>query len=247
MNPPCGRCNKIVYPTEKLNCLDKSWHKGCFSCETCGLKLTMKTYKGYSKKPYCQTHYPTTKFTSVADTPENMRLKAVSKQTSQVEYHKEHRKNLEQFTAVSETPENARVKKHLELSAAMYHKDYRPGQFGQDPSEPRPEGGYPGYTEPQRAPYIPPQATAVAPTAFSPTTSAPAPAPAHVPVQPAAPKAKDYYLALYDYQAAEDDEVSFNEGDRIIDAEIIDDGWMIATNSRTGARGLLPSNYVEKA
>ena len=54
-------------------------------------------------------------------------------------------------------------------------------------------------------------------------------------------------MAVYDYQAAEDDEVSFSEGDRIIDAEIIDDGWMIATNSRTGSRGLLPSNYVEKA
>ena len=37
----------------------------------------------------------------------------------------------------------------------MYQRDYKPGQFGQDPSEPRPEGGYPGYTEePPRAPYI---------------------------------------------------------------------------------------------
>lgn len=36
---------------------------------------------------------------------------------SQVEYQKEHRKNLEQFTAVSETPENARIKKQGELSA----------------------------------------------------------------------------------------------------------------------------------
>lgn len=23
MNPPCGRCGKAVYPTEKINCLDK--------------------------------------------------------------------------------------------------------------------------------------------------------------------------------------------------------------------------------
>lgn len=28
MNPPCGRCNKPVYPTEKINCLDKvRWDK----------------------------------------------------------------------------------------------------------------------------------------------------------------------------------------------------------------------------
>lgn len=23
MNPPCAKCNKTVYPVEKLNCLDK--------------------------------------------------------------------------------------------------------------------------------------------------------------------------------------------------------------------------------
>lgn len=23
MNPPCARCGKIVYPTEKVSCLDK--------------------------------------------------------------------------------------------------------------------------------------------------------------------------------------------------------------------------------
>ncbi|KAI6645841.1 LIM and SH3 domain protein 1 isoform X6 [Oopsacas minuta] len=244
MNPPCGRCKKTVYATEKLSCLDQAWHKGCFSCDTCGLKLTMKTYKGYSKRPYCETHYPTTKFTAVADTPENRRLKTVTKQTSHVEYQKEHRKNLEQFTAVADTPENARIKKHGELSTALYHKDYKPGQFGQDPSEPRPEAYTTKYQdEPERAPYIPPQATAMI------HTPAPAPAPAKAPAPaPVLAQAKaSYYVALYDYQAAEDDEVSFNEGDRIIDAEIIDDGWMIATNSGTGQRGLLPSNYVEKA
>nr|P80171.1 RecName: Full=LIM and SH3 domain protein 1; Short=LASP-1; AltName: Full=Cysteine-rich peptide ZF-1 [Sus scrofa]AAB25174.1 ZF-1=zinc-finger protein [swine, intestine, Peptide, 30 aa] [Sus scrofa]prf//1908255A ZF-1 peptide [Sus scrofa domesticus] len=30
MNPNCARCGKIVYPTEKVNCLDKFWHKACF-------------------------------------------------------------------------------------------------------------------------------------------------------------------------------------------------------------------------
>ena len=31
------------------------WHKACFTCEVCNLKLTMKTYKGYNKLPYCNT------------------------------------------------------------------------------------------------------------------------------------------------------------------------------------------------
>uniref|UniRef100_A0ABI8AEG4 LIM and SH3 domain protein 1 n=1 Tax=Felis catus TaxID=9685 RepID=A0ABI8AEG4_FELCA len=53
MNPNCARCGKIVYPTEKVNCLDKFWHKACFHCETCKMTLNMKNYKGYEKTPYC--------------------------------------------------------------------------------------------------------------------------------------------------------------------------------------------------
>ncbi|ERE80643.1 nebulette-like protein [Cricetulus griseus] len=53
MNPQCARCGKVVYPTEKVNCLDKYWHKGCFHCEVCKMALNMNNYKGYEKKPYC--------------------------------------------------------------------------------------------------------------------------------------------------------------------------------------------------
>jgi len=52
---------------------------------------------------------------------------------------------------------------------------------------------------------------------------------------------------MYNYTAADDDEVSFREGDYIINAEIIDEGWMIGTVERTGQKGMLPTNYVEKA
>ncbi|MGH0156340.1 UNVERIFIED_CONTAM: hypothetical protein FKN15_031323 [Acipenser sinensis] len=55
MNPQCARCGKIVYPTEKVNCLDKYWHKGCFHCEVCKMTLNMNNYKGYDKKPYCNS------------------------------------------------------------------------------------------------------------------------------------------------------------------------------------------------
>ena len=40
-------------------------------------------------------------------------------------------------------------------------------------------------------------------------------------------------------------QVSFQEGDIIINGEIIDDGWMSGTVKRTGQTGMLPSNYVE--
>lgn len=51
---------------------------------------------------------------------------------------------------------------------------------------------------------------------------------------------------MYDYVATDDDEVSFNEGDYIVHAEVIDDGWMSGTVESTGESGMLPSNYVEK-
>ena len=50
---------------------------------------------------------------------------------------------------------------------------------------------------------------------------------------------------MYDYAAADEDEVSFQEGDIIINANVIDDGWMEGTVERTGKTGMLPSNYVE--
>uniref|UniRef100_A0A4W4FQ73 LIM zinc-binding domain-containing protein n=1 Tax=Electrophorus electricus TaxID=8005 RepID=A0A4W4FQ73_ELEEL len=83
MNPHCARCGKIVYATEKVTCLDKYWHKGCFHCEVCKMTLNMNSYKGYEKKPYCNSHYPKQTFTSVADTPENLRLRQQSELQSQ--------------------------------------------------------------------------------------------------------------------------------------------------------------------
>ncbi|CAF3970562.1 unnamed protein product [Adineta steineri] len=51
--------------------------------------------------------------------------------------------------------------------------------------------------------------------------------------------------ALYSYTAAESDEISFTEGDTLVECEQIDDGWMLGRNPKTGQQGLLPSNYVE--
>ena len=54
------------------------------------------------------------------------------------------------------------------------------------------------------------------------------------------------YRALYDYTAADEDEITINEGDIIVEANIIDSGWMEGRNERTGMFGMLPSNYVEE-
>ncbi|XP_077622687.1 src substrate cortactin [Crocuta crocuta] len=50
-------------------------------------------------------------------------------------------------------------------------------------------------------------------------------------------------VALYDYQAAGDDEISFDPDDIITNIEMIDDGWWRGLCK--GRYGLFPANYVE--
>ena len=49
--------------------------------------------------------------------------------------------------------------------------------------------------------------------------------------------------AMYDYQAEDDNEISFDPGDIITNVEEIDDGWWVGDCN--GQHGMFPSNYVE--
>eukprot|EP00070_Physeter_catodon_P026748 XP_028333642.1 nebulin isoform X7 [Physeter catodon] len=53
------------------------------------------------------------------------------------------------------------------------------------------------------------------------------------------------FRAMYDYMAADADEVSFKDGDAIVNVQTVDEGWMYGTVQRTGRTGMLPANYVE--
>jgi len=53
------------------------------------------------------------------------------------------------------------------------------------------------------------------------------------------------YRAVYDYDAADDDEADFVEDDRIVNVLQIDDGWVMGVVERTGRKGMIPSNYIE--
>uniref|UniRef100_A0A8C9MFE9 SH3 domain-containing protein n=1 Tax=Serinus canaria TaxID=9135 RepID=A0A8C9MFE9_SERCA len=55
----------------------------------------------------------------------------------------------------------------------------------------------------------------------------------NVPVSP-----QKRFRAVYDYNAADEDEVSFQDGDTIINVQQIDDGWMYGTVERTGDTGI---------
>ncbi|PYH93597.1 hypothetical protein BO71DRAFT_327315 [Aspergillus ellipticus CBS 707.79] len=71
------------------------------------------------------------------------------------------------------------------------------------------------------------------PVAITPDVESPAPAPAE----------GHTATALYDYEAAEDNELSFPEGADIKSIEFPDDDWWFG--EYLGRRGLFPANYVE--
>lgn len=122
MSKRCARCEKAVYPLEELKCLDKIWHKGCFKCQECGMTLSMKTYKGFNKLPYCEAHIPKAKATTVAETPEMRRLAENTKIQSNVQYHADFEKNKAKFTQVADDPETQRLKKNTQIiSNVVYH------------------------------------------------------------------------------------------------------------------------------
>ncbi|ORX69466.1 hypothetical protein DL89DRAFT_322831 [Linderina pennispora] len=51
--------------------------------------------------------------------------------------------------------------------------------------------------------------------------------------------------ALYDYQAEEDNELSFAEGDVIINVEQLDPGWWAGESQDGSRQGIFPANFVE--
>ncbi|XP_024288906.1 LIM and SH3 domain protein 1 [Oncorhynchus tshawytscha] len=238
MNPSCGRCGTIVYPTEKVNCLDKYWHKGCFSCEICKMTLNMKNYKGFEKRPYCNAHYPKTNFTCVADTPENLRLKQQSKMQSQVQYKEEFEKNKGKgFSAVADTPEMQRIKKTQDhISNIKYHEEFEKNRMGGEIPSPQPNSPNPVFQQPHQPP------AASKNYSYEPAA---APGPVRQVAAAPPPSSGKRYQAVYDYAAADEDEVGFLEGDVIVDAQVIDEGWMYGRVERTGQQGMLPANYVE--
>nr|XP_027238048.1 LIM and SH3 domain protein Lasp-like [Penaeus vannamei] len=138
MSKRCARCEKTVYPLEELKCLDKIWHKGCFKCQECGMTLSMKTYKGFNKLPYCEAHIPKAKATTVAETPEMRRLAENTKIQSNVQYHADFEKNKAKFTQVADDPETQRLKKNTKIiSNVAYHGELeRKAEMERKRSEP---------------------------------------------------------------------------------------------------------------
>ena len=54
------------------------------------------------------------------------------------------------------------------------------------------------------------------------------------------------FRAMYDYDAQEEDEVSFYMDDVIANVRRIDEGWVVGTVQRTNRTGMIPANYIEQ-
>ncbi|XP_035749149.1 nebulette isoform X2 [Egretta garzetta] len=265
------------------------------------MALNMNNYKGYEKKPYCNAHYPKQSFTTVADTPENLRLKQQSELQSQVKYKRDFEESKGRgFSIVTDTPELQRLKRTQEqISNVKYHEDFektkgrgftpvvddpvteRVRKNTQIVSDAAYKGVHPHIVEMDRRPGIivdlkvwrtdPGSIFDIDPLEDNIQSRS-----LHMlsaPVLPGAyqqSQSQGYgymhqtsmssmrsmhsqphsaglrtYRAMYDYSAQDEDEVSFRDGDYIVNVQPIDDGWMYGTVQRTGKTGMLPANYIE--
>ncbi|XP_038136493.1 nebulin-related-anchoring protein isoform X1 [Cyprinodon tularosa] len=94
----CARCGFVVYPAEKINCIDQNWHKACFHCDVCKMVLTPNNFVSHKKRPYCSVHNPRNNtFTSVYETPININAKKQSKASSELKYREDGERFMSGF------------------------------------------------------------------------------------------------------------------------------------------------------
>ncbi|KAK9877459.1 hypothetical protein WA026_018568 [Henosepilachna vigintioctopunctata] len=296
MNKKCARCDKTVYPTEELKCLDKTWHKPCFKCKECGMALNMKNYKGFNKEPYCEAHIPKAKATTMAETPELKRIAANTKIQSNVKYHADFEASKGKFTQVADDPEILRIKQNTKIiSNVAYHGELQRkaemeqrrhlNENGQpdsasspaphlDHKNANPVAGPPSYQPPppiavaqqqhvgKISDYEPGAGMGASPYSsrnsqtliYSSDRGGAVSQTQRVgSVHDMDPVNHNYgslgrvYRAMYDYEAQDVDEVSFVDGDLIVNVSSLDGGWMTGQVKRTGQVGMLPANYVQLA
>jgi hypothetical protein len=52
---------------EQIKALDAVWHIPCLKCGVCKTRLNLGNLQSWDKMPYCRTHVPTAKHTTVSD------------------------------------------------------------------------------------------------------------------------------------------------------------------------------------
>nr|CDS27082.1 LIM and SH3 domain protein 1 [Hymenolepis microstoma] len=278
MSRACAACNKTVYPTEELRCLEKLWHKSCFRCQECNKVLTVQNFKGFGGKPYCYAHYPHLKSVGeVTNTPEMQQVAMNTKNMSKVMYHRDYESLKGKQSSLYESPRafdkdidssqtietplmaNKQLQQVHQISGG-YTRNSPPGSSWDVDSYHQPQSiktatnsnrtsnfsnnGNENYSQGYRNDQS--NGNGNSGNRLQEVDDA---VPIYRPdlVMMGGMKVTGsgmHFQAVYNYEAAEDDEVSFIEGDEILHGEPIDEGWMFGTVRRTGQFGMLPSNYV---
>eukprot|EP00158_Paraphelidium_tribonemae_P001351 Partr_v1_DN24286_c0_g1_i1_m36912 putative LIM and SH3 protein 1 len=235
MNSNCAKCQKTVYPTEKISALNNSYHKGCFKCQECNITLNLKTFQSFDGVLYCKVHTPKPQAKVIGETLEQQRLKTVSNLNSNIQYRADFEKSKgDQGSFASAALDAPEIRMGMKNSAQISQVKYQQGGNSHEPSS-----YVPPSTQPQQHSYT------AAPAVQQPVQQQQQ----QIRQQPAAPPAASaapVYRALYTYPAAADDELGIEIGDEIIDVQLVAEGWFYGTNKRTGLAGLLPEPYCQK-
>uniref|UniRef100_A0A8B9DTE8 Nebulin related anchoring protein n=1 Tax=Anser cygnoides TaxID=8845 RepID=A0A8B9DTE8_ANSCY len=126
---PCARCGYGVYPAEKINCIDQTWHKACFHCEVCKMMLTVNNFVSHEKKPYCQNAYyaayegGTSWYSGSIPDPQMVRVTQAQKTLNDFQYTEEYepRRGKGSFPAMI-TPGYQVAKRATQLSSNVEYK-----------------------------------------------------------------------------------------------------------------------------
>ncbi|XP_023197022.1 nebulin-related-anchoring protein isoform X1 [Xiphophorus maculatus] len=121
----CARCGFVVYPAEKINCIDQNWHKACFHCDVCKMVLTPNNFVSHKKRPYCSVHNPRNNtFTSVYETPININAKKQSKATSELKYREDGDRFMSSFHSDTRSMEKARLASQVVSQAFQSQSEF---------------------------------------------------------------------------------------------------------------------------
>ncbi|KAJ3607970.1 hypothetical protein NHX12_025021 [Muraenolepis orangiensis] len=116
----CARCGFVVYPAEKINCIDQNWHKACFHCDVCRMVLTANNFVSHKKRPYCSVHNPRNNtFTSIYQAPVNIQRQ--SKASSELKYAEDGHCFMSSFHYDMKSLELEKALLANEMASQAYH------------------------------------------------------------------------------------------------------------------------------
>uniref|UniRef100_A0A3Q4HQI1 Nebulin-related anchoring protein n=1 Tax=Neolamprologus brichardi TaxID=32507 RepID=A0A3Q4HQI1_NEOBR len=139
----CARCGFVVYPAEKINCIDQNWHKACFHCDVCKMVLTPNNFVRVNTTVKYTEEYEQSKakgsFPAMI-TPGYQTAKKANTLASNLEYKKGHEERVSKYTTFVDPPEVILAKKQGQIAS-----DYA---YTEEYEQQRGKGSFPAHLTP---------------------------------------------------------------------------------------------------